>query len=73
MIPRGIGTLLDQVFSTKERVDRTSLLQAAQAATLPQSWMALFEKLPEGEYTHDEALAALDHLQRQEGAADEVP
>jgi hypothetical protein len=73
MIPQGIGMLLDQVFSTKERVDKRELTMAAQGATIPQSWMALFERLPEREFTHAEALAALDHLEGEQGAADAVP
>lgn len=51
--------LLDEVYVGQERHSRGEIHRHATAADLPAVQLARVDVLPEGEYTHDEAIEAL--------------
>lgn len=57
-----LDELLDEVFRGQERLSRDDIFRAAVAADLPADAMTLVDRLPEGEYSQDEAAEALRQL-----------
>lgn len=54
-----IDGLLDEIFAGHERVGRDEIHRRAVAADLPADDLSILDTLPEGEYSHDEAVDAL--------------
>jgi hypothetical protein len=54
--------LLDAVYAGQERLSRGEIHRYATAAELPADQLARVDVLPEGEYTLDEAIEALNQV-----------
>src|SRR5687768_11316105 len=61
---RTIDRLLDDLYAGQERMSRDEIHRRAVAAELPPEAVSVLDALPEGEYTQDEAGAALTQLER---------
>jgi hypothetical protein len=74
---RPIDRLLDELYAGNERMSRAEIHRRAVAAELPPEAISVLDALPEGEYTLDEAGAALAQLEHRSsattGAEDGVP
>jgi hypothetical protein len=74
-----IDRLLDTLYTAQERLSRQEIHRRAVAEELPPDAVLLVDALPEGEYTEDEAAAALAQIEqdesgaRREGDAEGVP
>ncbi len=64
---REFGTLLDEIFIGLERVSRAEIHRRAVAEDAPAGVIAALDKLPEGEYTQDEVLEAIDVIDAEPG------
>jgi hypothetical protein len=60
---RTIDRLLDELYAGQERMSRDAIHRRAVAADLPSEAISVLDGLPEGEYTQDEAAAALAQLE----------
>ena len=58
-----IDRLLDELYAGQERMSRGEIHRRAIAADLPAEALSLLDALPEGEYSQDEAAAALAQLE----------
>jgi hypothetical protein len=63
---RTIDRLLDKLYTAQERLSRQEIHRRAVAEELPPEAVLIVDALPEGEYTQDEAAAALAQLERDE-------
>ena len=68
---RPIDRLLDELYAGQERMSRDEIHRRAVAAELPPEAISVLDALPEGEYTQDEAGAALAQL--EESRAGRLP
>jgi hypothetical protein len=60
-----IEGLLDSVYRGQERMSRDEIYAKAVGAELPAPALTRLDQLPEGEYTADEVLAALDEFTQE--------
>jgi hypothetical protein len=60
---RSIDQLLDGLYAKQERISRDEIHRRAVAAEVPPEALTILDGLPEGEYTQDEAGAALTQLE----------
>jgi len=60
---RTIDRLLDDLYVGQERMSRDEIHRRAVAAELPPEAISVLDALPEGEYSQDEATAALAQLE----------
>ena len=65
---RTIDRLLDDLFAGHERMSRDEIHRRAVAAEVPPEAISVLDALPEGQYTQDEASAALAQLEHQTSA-----
>jgi hypothetical protein len=56
-----IDNLLDDLFAANERLPRDEIQRRAVAANLPAADLSTLDALPEGEYTQDEVIDAVQH------------
>jgi hypothetical protein len=61
---RSIDQLLDGLYVKQERMSRDEIHRRAVAAELPPEALTILDALPEGEYSQDEASAALVQLEQ---------
>ena len=64
-----IDRLLDTLYTAQERLSRQEIHRRAVAEVLPPDAVLLVDALPEGEYTQDEAAAALAQIEQDESGA----
>jgi hypothetical protein len=74
---RPIDRLLDELYAGNERMSRDEIHRRAVSAELPPEAISVLDALPEGEYTLEEAAAALAQLEHRSsgptGPEDGVP
>jgi hypothetical protein len=58
MLP-GLEQFLDGLFRTDHRLSRDEIVRAATAADLPALTLGRLDALPDGEYTSDEVVEAV--------------
>jgi hypothetical protein len=63
-----LPSLVDELYSAQERIDRDEIYRRAVAAELPSDDMAVLDRLPEGEYAEDELNEAIAQI-AQPGAS----
>jgi hypothetical protein len=66
---RSIDQLLDGLYAKQERISRDEIYRRAVAAEVPPEALTTLDALPEGEYTQDEASAALAQLEHDTAGA----
>jgi hypothetical protein len=68
-----LDNLLDEVYWGQDRLTSDVIRRAAAEAELPAYSMTLLDRLPEGEYSQDEAAEALRQVPRLVGEGDADP
>jgi hypothetical protein len=62
--PSGLRSLLAEAYTGQERLSRDEIRRRALAADLPADELTRIDALPEGEYAEDEAVEALQEVNR---------
>jgi hypothetical protein len=62
--PTDLPTVIAEAYTSHERLSREEIRRRAIAADLPSAELTRVDALPEGEYAEDEALEALDEVDR---------
>jgi hypothetical protein len=68
---RSLDQLLDNLYGQQERISRDEIHRRAVAAEVPPEALTILDALPAGEYTQDEASAALAQLERDTASSDD--